>query len=422
MQAVVSGEVGPFKTSHFLGRTRCRAWQQMLLTAVRTERENMRMLRGWLLGCALASVGCAESPAAVSEISHVEIILAAADSIQMGDTLKVQTELRSESGGVVPGSVDWTSRDDRVLTVNGSRVQAAGPGFTYLIARSGNAADSIGVTVGTFRCTMLNQVGAGNGFYGTLLAAGSNGYPEGPGAYAIYFRGVPAFFGSGLIYGHHPDSTFVGFGFLGWPRTGLGGRVCRVSLEPGHTLALVDRNRDAPPHPSNLVVSQEHWSFHEEDANDFVLFRFTFTNRGITPIVGLRIGFAADFDVYRPDTNVGRFDPATGIASVVAADSVNEPVTVGMIALGATVVNYFETLSTGPRLTRAAHFDALAPSEVRSVQSVIHDVRQIIAVAPMTLQPGETKSVGYALVGGETSTEFLRNVALARQKASSIWH
>jgi hypothetical protein len=354
-------------------------------------------------------------------ISQLEIVLASADSVQMGDTLAVQAELRSETGRIVPGRVDWTSRDEQVLAVNGSSVHAAGPGFTYLVARSGDATDSIGITVGTSRCTGLNIIGSSNGFAGTVISGGSNGYPEGAGPEAIYFGGVPAFYGSGLIYGVDPDSTFVGFGFLGYPPTELGGGTCAVSAQPSHSVALLHPTVHTPLHPENLVVVQEHWAFYDDDENDFLIFRFKFTNRGLQPIVGLRVGFAADFDVYRPATNVGRFDPLTGIASVVSADSTSEPITLGIIALGATVVNYFEAPSTAPRLTRSEHFDALAPAEPGAIESQIHDVRQLIAIDPLTLQPGETKSVGYALVAGETSTEFLRNVSLARQKATSIW-
>ena len=194
-----------------------------------------------------------------------------------------------------------------------------------------------------------------------------------------------------------------------------------------HTLSMLQPRAPSgspstPQHPKDLVVMQEQWAFDGADENDFVIFRYHFANRGSQPIVGLRVGFTADFDLYRARTNVGRFDAETGVASVVSADSITEPVTGGMIVLGAPIANYYESLSTGPALSDAAHFELLTPSALSSSQSVVHDVRQIIAVEPLTLNPGETKSVGYAIIAGETSVEFMRNVALARQKASSLWH
>ena len=383
----------------------------------------MRMLHGVLLCFAVAAAGCDDPPTAPRDVSQLTIVLASPDTVRMGDTLAVQAELRSASGHIVAGRVDWISRNENILALTGGRVQATGPGFTYLIAQSGDAVDSVGVLVGTSGCRFVDiTIKSGNGFAGSLIGAGSNGYPEGSGPNAIHFHGVPALFGSGIIYGHHPDSTFVGFGFHGYPPTDLSGIPCRVTSDPMHTVALVRRGFNTPAHPTNLVVTQDQWAFYVEDENDFVIFRFRFHNRGDRPITGLRVGFSADFDVYRPKTNIGRFDPETGIASAVSADSANEPVTMGMIALGATTVNYFEALSTGPRMTRAEHFELLASSELEPAESVVHDVRQIIAIEPLTLQPGETKSVGYALVGGETKAEFLRNVALARQKAATVWH
>ena len=97
----------------------------------------------------------------------------------MGDTLAVAAELRSESGRIVSGSVDWISRDERILTVSAIGVQAVRPGFTYLVARAGNAVDSVGVVVRTFRCSPGHVVlSLTNGFDGTIILQGRTRYAE----------------------------------------------------------------------------------------------------------------------------------------------------------------------------------------------------------------------------------------------------
>ena len=102
----------------------------------------------------VASVGGSTLTAAVTTWGPVEVtsLAIAQDTLQLevGATLQLDAELRYSSGLVirVRTSPSWRSLDNRIATIINGQVKGVAAGQTQLVAKMGNIADTVDVTVG----------------------------------------------------------------------------------------------------------------------------------------------------------------------------------------------------------------------------------------------------------------------------------
>lgn len=348
------------------------------------------------------------------------VIELSADSVPWGGSSQATVHVRDRQGRLLPNAmVTWTSSNDAVLEVTSDgTIRGLRPGYAHVIASTAAARDSLGVRVVSSACSYLEVVRSpNNGYRWTLIHAGFATHAGTPSGHTEY-RGVPTFWGSGLLYGTSPDTMLVGADYAGL-LSDFDGGVCRIGES---TAALVTRDHlgSRPPTTEidNLIVVQEDWALE----GDYLIFMYSFINTGSEPIRGLRVGFISDHDVYTAERNVANFDPTTGVASVTSADSVSEPITAGMILLGADLGGYRTWLNgTRPLLERADYFVELQNRPLEPSRSDVGDVKQLLAAVPFDLAAGEVRRVGYALVVGQNRDAFHSHVAQARTRALEVW-
>lgn len=375
-------------------------------------------------GAVLLPIGvlaaCDGSPANVDVTAAAYLDVTLPDSLGVDQSVRAGVQvLDAQRMLLSPSLVQWTTSDATILSVSeAGEVTAHRPGLATVVARAGAAADTFHIRAVTSHCPPVSWVNnAANAFWGTLILPGHTNPPHSPSGTTEY-RGVPLLYGAGIVFGHHRDSTLVGYDYTSAAGNDLRGGVCTIRA-PGveRSLAVLSPRSfgtTSPPLPDGLLMAQEQWAFTATTNSDFVIFRHTFQNTRSTPIANFRFGVVADFDVHAAATNVGRIDRASGFVSVISADSVNRPTVGGVVLLESAIATYWEAPWGGPRPSRQDYFDVLASGVVAQPSVTAHDVRQVIGIAPVTIPAGGSRSFWYALVGGADSEQFERNAKAAR--------
>jgi hypothetical protein len=232
----------------------------------------------------------------------------------------------------------------------------------------------------------------------------------------VQYLQTPTLYAAGIMYGTDAATTVSAI----YPQNGhndfiLSGRFeCKADDgTPFH--AIFGLNTVEPTVPGLTVISDV-YAFDADDADDFILMSYSFTNDSTETISHLSVGMGMDMDLYEPGTNVASFDPASGVADVAAQDSVARPIVAGLMVVDETPAAYRAYLIDAPQETPAALYGFMTGGMVGPDRTEVGDVRQVLAIAPFDLEPGESRTVWFAIVGGENRVAFNEHVAQANAK------
>jgi len=175
------------------------------------------------------------------------------------------------------------------------------------------------------------------------------------------------------------------------------------------------------------VTTQESFASSTSPDNGYVLLRYVFHNSGGAPISNFYAGFVTDWDLLFDGTassDAVSFNQALRVGEVSESAVTTYPQVLGLVPIGAAGGAAFRgwagATGTGDDIvsTRAGYFSLLSGGI--NTLSATGDVRELMGLGPLTVQPGQSIVVYVAIVGGENESAFSNNVAAARSLAATL--
>lgn len=297
------------------------------------------------------------------------------------------------------------------------------PGLGSMVASLGALRDSVGLVVTTDNCP--SSIPAAVSDFQMILEGGFSSNPSGLSGSGSY-KGLDMVFAGGVAYGTSAADLMLGMD----PNTGRTDLrttgVCALGNTTTFRALAAVRAAAGKPTPPGLNAVEETFAFGQAPDRDYILQRYTFTNNSAVAINNLYVAGFWDFDLAfgaGAASDVAQWNPVTQAAEVVKSDSLNFPQRVALIAIGAPIAG-FEWPTNGPAslhpmTTRAQAFQYMT-SGIDGQRSFPSDVRHVLSMGPITLQPGESKVFYFAIVGGDDRASLNANVAAARAKAATL--
>lgn len=247
------------------------------------------------------------------------------------------------------------------------------------------------------------------------------------------YGGTSILYGGGLVYGTSADSMVLGYNSRLGTTDFAPQEVCPAGTSPARTVAHL-AVKPGVPAPGAVAVRQETYAYTDAANDDYVLLRFRFTNAGSTAVTNLHAAYLADFDLLfdgNAATDVARYNLL--YAGAEAGEGLDGyPQLVGIVPWVPTAVaaQYVGWVSFSPDPakrdpTTPAGWWALLSGGVRPAtvgwpSSEGLDIRQLVGFGPVTLAPGESVVMSFALVGGADRATFEANALAAQSRASSL--
>lgn len=365
------------------------------------------------------AVSVTVAPAAVVSIQ----LLPAGDTVQVGDTVKVVVIPKDARGAVLTGRPTvWGLSDSTVFQpIPGGRFIAQAAGTVTLSATVGGIAKTGEVAVQSCGDTLQFAIGS---FTFPLIAGGLASHPSAVVA-AGDFNGVPAWYGGGVIYGVDSASMVVAYE----PSTNLGrgvadAGICLVtSGATYHYARALVKPKAGLPGPSGLRVVQESFVRNSASADSaFILFRYTFTNLNPTAMVGLRVGYAVDWDVGNdPSANYIVYNATHGVHQAVAADSLVHPARLAVIGFRSpgAIGTSRGWLNGADPTTREAYYGVLASGTAAATSGPM-DIRALAGAPAFTVPAYGRYVVYFIVVGGTTQAKFTTSLAAAKAAVTTL--
>lgn len=341
-----------------------------------------------------------------------------------GDTLAIGTQVALTAtvldalADTLPGAVvAFVSSEPSVATVSTTGiVSAVGTGTAVITAASGGAATTVHLLVP--QCAPLAQVHA-NSFTLPVRAGGTE--PSGSFEATGLYKGRGVLYGGGLVLGTSSQLTVVGYDPSDLASDFTNAPVCELNgPTASHTYSRLVVAPGAVG-PTGLRITQETFADTPVSAQDFVLFRYTVVNTGTTPVSGIRLGFAADWDLdfdFNSTDDVARISATSVALEIQEPDSITHPQVLGLVSIGGAPPSSFAWLN-GTSVTRADFYNQLGISPP-SPLTIRGDVRALVGRGTYSIPPRGQITVYFALVGGDTRAAFLANVAAAQQAAATL--
>ena len=240
-------------------------------------------------------------------------------------------------------------------------------------------------------------------------------YPPGSDFTAAVFNNAPVLFSGGPLFGADSVNFVVGMDLRGT----LPKQVSELAPVCTSTVAGGTLTRATMRLQSFSAVRVRYETFSTGDA--FVLVRYTFTNTTATPVSNFRFGLAFDWDLMfdvQAGNDFTRFNTALNASEVFD----NTGQMVGIASVSTPIVSYRPSVNSAtspfadPR-TVGAYFNAINAGIATNTTGP-QDIRDIIGVAPVTIAPGPSTSITFAMVGGTTAAQYAANVGRARAAAA----
>lgn len=201
------------------------------------------------------------------------------------------------------------------------------------------------------------------------------------------------------------------------------GGICELPSAAGTHQTFADIRPSPSVGPGHLEVRQETFAFSDMPIDTgYVLFRYTFTNTGTEALTGLRVGFGADWDLLLdggPTNDVARWNATVPAAEAVEQDSLTRRQIMGVVPIAASGTVSAAGWLNGEDPDHAGYFDALADGVTLTTVGP-GDVRAVSGVGPFTIAAGERLVVYFALVDGDSRSEFDLHVGVARGRAMAL--
>jgi hypothetical protein len=244
-----------------------------------------------------------------------------------------------------------------------------------------------------------------------------------------FFEGKQVIFGGGPIYGTDPNHLVIGYDVRGALSQDIANApICVLQTSPvHHTIAQLPLTAGATG-PAGLAATQESFAFPSAPDNGYVLLRYVFRDTAAAPITNFYAGFVMDWDLYF-DANASAtddaisFNSALGIGEATEFDAVTYPQVVGLVPMATSGAISFRGWAQGAGdamvTTRSGYF-AFLSGGINNSSTGPADIRELMGLGPLTIQPGQSVVVYIAIVGGENQAAFSNNVAHARQMAATL--
>jgi hypothetical protein len=359
----------------------------------------------------IALTGCNDDPSSVNRTVADIQIMGVSDSIDFDSTWVATATVTNVDGVPLDLPITWSSSDPEILGVaSDGTVRGLRPGGAYLRASSGGRTDSLRIGVSLASCRTLGIFGeVGSNFRWAWVLPGSLENAHGT---PMQYMETNALYAGGIAVGTTADTTLVAM-YPAGGNSDFEGFVCNSPSDgaASHLVAVVQPRSNQPSIPGLRIV-QDFFAYDTPSLDDFVITAYTFSNQGGVPISDLTVGYTADFDLYS-STNVASFDPATNAMDVIAPDSITNPIVTGVVFVDDAITSY-RSYTLGGMETRQTIYGYMTGGMAGPNRTTPGDVRQVAAIAPFDLQPGETRTVWIAIVGGENRSAFNQHVEQAK--------
>lgn len=316
----------------------------------------------------------------------------------------------------VPGQVDSVTLV--ATSINDPDVTGTG---VNLVEVSGNCHYS-DHEAGNVRLTVTDQ-----GAIGYLASGEPPGsgfvFPQAGGANRLYIAGFMAGTGAGYMlnrdYALDPAREWEPLGCLaGTPGPCADESWAGSFADGGHAT------------PRGLTVTQTSYAWAGPPDDDYVILSYRLANGGTDALAGLRSGVFADWDLEVDggfDQNRGGVDPGRDLAymwregggdGTYVGIEMLAPATAATLTLvnNPTYVYPLNYLSDADRF----HFLAGDPGYVVHTTPGADDWSVVVGAAPVTLAPGDTTRVAFALVAGTTLADLLANADAAAVRWATL--
>ena len=368
-------------------------------------------------------VGSAEADVKDGETSTVEVTVDpvpahirlpfSEPTIAIGDTGRARPIMAT--GDTIP-TATWTTTNPAVLSIDAGTglLRANAIGLATITGRVGSTSVQLQMAV----CRTFSTATPGR--FSLIVASGKfeDVGRTSPTGSAGHFGGVPVLFGGGVVFGNDPTNVVVGYdvsGQLGTNRLAPG-PVCE-SAAPGGGLYTRARLRFVRNPAQPIDVVQETYA----PGGNYVLVKYTVTNRGSSFINDFRVGLAMDWDLGysgRSNDDFTRFDSEITLHTEAFEST-------GQIASVAQVQRRMTSYAAGingrdPR-TLDEYFSLIrGPTESNTVGPA--DIRQYIGFEPISpnLAPGQSQSYIFALLGAENRAQLRLHLTEAMQGVSNF--
>lgn len=206
-----------------------------------------------------------------------------------------------------------------------------------------------------------------------------------------------------------------------------GGEI--VIVKPGSMadeqgeMVFTDENAE----PSlNIRVSQTSLAFYDPPDEDYVLLAYRIDNLSTAPVQGLYFGLFMDWDVGENGSNYADnlpgYEESLSLGYVYDTNTLLygglQVVSEGGASLYKSIKNEDEIYDGYDDAEKWAHLSG----GVQSVKDTIpSDYSQVVGVGPLTLVPGDTVLVGFAVLGGEGLDDLRANATDARAKWQELF-
>lgn len=176
----------------------------------------------------------------------------------------------------------------------------------------------------------------------------------------------------------------------------------------------------------NLQVSHRIYAWDQPECEDFVVHSFTVKNNGATPQTGLYIGMYVDWDIYLSMYNKAKYDPET---KTIYAWSPYGGKFGGISALSPLPVNKYAFDNDGSALSLKISdgfdgiekFTALTSNrDSAGYNNMGGDVSTLLDYPQIDLLPGDSITLNFALVAGNTPYDLANAANAATDKINHI--
>ncbi len=170
---------------------------------------------------------------------------------------------------------------------------------------------------------------------------------------------------------------------------------------------LADSDSDIP---LPITVSQETIDFGTSLDDGVIMVRYQIINNSLAPLTDLHFGFLADFDL-SDGTDVAYFDDSLGLVYQQASSG---PM-VGLKTLaGVESVSILDNGDTKLGMSRQDQYGLISGGS-RLLEGVSSDVMFMVSTAALTIQPGDSTEVAFALVAGDSFDELTARAQRANE-------
>ncbi|MCH7947058.1 MAG: S8 family serine peptidase [candidate division Zixibacteria bacterium] len=175
------------------------------------------------------------------------------------------------------------------------------------------------------------------------------------------------------------------------------------------TKAIFDDSR--AENPIGISVKQLTYTFPETENDDFVILRYILTNDNPFSLTGVYVGLYFDWDIKSFAFNAGGYENSTGISWIAynglsGLEDFRATVVLDGLQAG-TLTDLGSAVYYPEGYTESEKFLALTAGfgSATTYATAKFDLFQVISVGPISLTAGQSRTVSFAIIAGNSMTE-----------------